>query len=133
MQEDISRWSHLSHSDVPMLDAAIGILIGDNVPKASEPWEVINLVGNDPYTVRTLSGWSINGRFRNVAVLGDEPSITAYRVQVCPQMESQVLKFFNLDFNECHVSATGKGLSVEDGNREGSLSGRQAVSGSVWR
>ena len=113
-QEDISRWSYLSHIDVPMLDAGIGILIGNNVPKANEPWEVINSEGDGPYAVRTLLGWSINGPLRSVTALGDEPSVTAYRVQVCPQLESQVLKFFNLDFSERHVSATGKGLSVED-------------------
>ena len=64
--------------------------------------------------MRTLLGWSINGLLRNVAVLGDEPYVTAYLVEVCPQLESQVLNFLNPDFSECHMSATGISLSFED-------------------
>ena len=82
-QDDISCWSYLSPIDVPVLDAGIGILIENNVPKAIEPWEVINSEGDGPYAVRTLLGCSINGLLSNYTVLGDEPSITAYWVQVC--------------------------------------------------
>lgn len=37
------------------------MLIGTNVPKLLEPWEVINSQGNGPYAVRTVLGWVVNG------------------------------------------------------------------------
>ena len=55
-QHDVDRWDYLSHIDIPSLDADIGILIGNNVPRAVEPWEVINSEGDGPYAVRTLLG-----------------------------------------------------------------------------
>ena len=67
-QEDLNRWTYLSHIAVPALDAEVGILIGNNVPKATEPWEVVNSLGDGPYEVRFLLGWSVNGSLRYVSV-----------------------------------------------------------------
>ena len=67
-QEDLNRWTYLSHIAVPALDAEVGILIGNNVPKATEPWEVVNSLGDGPYEVRSLLGWSVNGSLRCVSV-----------------------------------------------------------------
>ena len=68
-QHDVDRWDYLSHIDIPYLDADIGILIGNNVPRAVEPWEVINSEGDGPYAVRTLLGWCVNGPLRGSHVL----------------------------------------------------------------
>ena len=64
-QEDIERWPHLSPVVVSSLQAGVDLLIGNNVPKATEPWEVINSVNDGPYAVRTVLGWSINGPLRS--------------------------------------------------------------------
>ena len=114
-QDDINRWTYLSHIAVPALDAEVGILIGNNVPKATEPWEVVNSLGDGPYAVRSLLGWSINGPLRCVSVEDSQcPSVSSCRVQVVCNLDDQLNRFFNLDFSENHVFAEGKGLSVED-------------------
>ena len=45
----VDGWGYLSHIDKPYLEADIGIFIGNNVPRAVEPWGVINSVGDSPY------------------------------------------------------------------------------------
>ena len=66
-QEDLNRWTYLSHIAVPALDAEVGILIGNNVPKATEPWEVVNFLGDGPkrsaFSSRLVDLWSFDGYF----------------------------------------------------------------------
>ena len=84
-QHDVDRWDYLSHIDIPSLDADTGILIGNNVPRAVEPWEVINSEGDGPYAVRTLLGWCVNGPLRGVAAsLSDDkiPAVSVNRLQI---------------------------------------------------
>ena len=38
-----------------------GLLIGVNVPKAMEPWDVISSADEGPFAVKTVLGWVING------------------------------------------------------------------------
>ena len=38
MQEDVDLWPNLTGVVIPFLDSGVEILIGNNVPKASEPW-----------------------------------------------------------------------------------------------
>ena len=63
-QKDLERWPHLKEIHLPHIEADIGLLIGANVPKAMEPWEVVSSVGNGPYAVRTKLGWTVNGPLR---------------------------------------------------------------------
>lgn len=46
---------------LPTINAEIGLLIGTNIPKALEPWQVINSKGNGPYAFKTALGWVVNG------------------------------------------------------------------------
>ena len=80
-QDEINRWTYLSHIAGPALDAEV--VIGNNVPKATKPWEVVNSLGDGPYAVHSLLVWSINGPLRCVPV-GDSqcPSVSSCRVQV---------------------------------------------------
>ena len=114
-QEDLNRWTYLSHIAVPALDAEVGILIWNNVPKATEPWEVVISLGDGPYAVWFLLGWWVNGPLRCVSVEDSQcPSVSSCHVQVVCNLDDQLNRFFNLDFSENHVFAEGKGLSVED-------------------
>ncbi|CAH1277646.1 Hypp9739 [Branchiostoma lanceolatum] len=45
--EDLKAWPHLKEVNVPKIDADIGLLIGNNVPKAG-----------GPYAIRTVLGWN---------------------------------------------------------------------------
>ena len=114
LQEDIDPWVYLSHIQLPSLNSDVGILIGNNVPKATEPWEVTNSVGNGPYAVRTILGWAINGPLRNVAASGHIPSVSVHRIQQTSGLEKQVERFFSLDYSERQVFSGGKCHSVED-------------------
>ena len=59
---DLERWPKLSHLDIPECDVEIGILIGNNMPKVSEPWEIIHSSeDNGPYATKTKLGWVVTG------------------------------------------------------------------------
>lgn len=51
-KKDIRKWSYLRDVDLTQINASIGLLIGVNVPKALEPWRIINSEGNGPYAVK---------------------------------------------------------------------------------
>lgn len=59
-QADLKKWPHLSRIQLKEINADIEILIGMDVPKAMEPWQVINSQGNGPYAVKTILGWVVN-------------------------------------------------------------------------
>lgn len=61
--DDLQTWPHLSdiHIDRITLDSDIGLLIGVNVPKAMEPWDIIPSKDNGPFAMKTILGWVING------------------------------------------------------------------------
>ena len=46
---------------LPELDSEVELLIGSDVPKALEPIDVIRSVGDGPYAVKTMLGWTVNG------------------------------------------------------------------------
>ena len=114
-QQDIDCWPYLSHIVVPELWSEVGILIGNNVPKATEPWEVVNSVGEGPYAVRSRLGWSVNGPLRAGSFVdGENSSVISCQLQVNSSLDSQLQKFFNLDFSDQYVFSDEKALSVED-------------------
>lgn len=84
-QKDLERWPYLKEIHLPQIKTEIGLLIGANVPKAMEPWEVVSSVGNGPYAVRTKLGWTVNGPLReNCSASGKEKptNILANRISV---------------------------------------------------
>ena len=100
---------------MPELRSEVGILSGNNVPKATEPWEVVNSVGEGPYAVRSCLGWSVNGPLRAGSLVdGENSSVISCRLQVNSSLDSQLQKFFNLDFSDQYVFSDEKALSVED-------------------
>jgi len=61
----ICKMSHLMKisSELPpyMADIEVGLLIGLNCPSALRPREIVNGEESDPYAVRSLFGWYVNG------------------------------------------------------------------------
>lgn len=57
----VKKWPYLKDVEIKEIDAEVEVLIGVNIPKAMEPWQIINSEGNGPYAVRTLLGCVING------------------------------------------------------------------------
>ena len=114
-QDDISCWQYLSEISFPSLDVEVGIILGGNALKATEPWRIINSEGDGPYAVYTKLGWVVNGRLRSADQCDDHPvPMSINRIHVEPCLEQQVQKYFQLDFSERHVFAGEKALSVED-------------------
>ncbi|XP_078619097.1 uncharacterized protein LOC144886352 [Branchiostoma floridae x Branchiostoma japonicum] len=102
--KDLKAWPHLKEVDVPKINADIGLLIGNNVPKAVEPWQVINSQGDGPYAVRSLLGWSVNGPLKGAS----DDKATVNRIS----LDQQLTEYFNGDFNE--TKEDKKEMSVED-------------------
>ena len=61
LQEDVDKWEHLKGTNLPNLNAEIGLLIGNHVPRALQPKQVKECRGNRPYAVKTIFGSTING------------------------------------------------------------------------
>lgn len=55
-QNDLKRWPYLSGITLKSIDADVEMLIGMDVPKAMEPWQVLNSQNDGPYAVKTLLG-----------------------------------------------------------------------------
>ena len=71
LQKEVDRWPHLEQVRIPHIKTKIGLLIGTNVPKAMEP-EVIRSINDGPYAIRTILGWTVNGREGNCKTARDE-------------------------------------------------------------
>ena len=51
---ELINWPHLSKIEIPDCNVDIGLMIGNNFPKAFEPLEIINNKNeDDPFAVRT--------------------------------------------------------------------------------
>jgi len=100
---DIYKWPHLREIPLQRIDDDhIGLLIGINVPKAMEPWNVVPSVNNGPFAVETLLGWVINGPL-DVSVIDEKlcKVVTSNRIDATVvSLEDQIRNQFNHDFNE---------------------------------
>ena len=96
-QEEVEKWPHLRQIPLPRIDAEIELLIGNNVPRALEPWQVINSEGNGPYAVRTRLGWIVNGPTE----WSSTPNrVCVNRISVTTDLERQMANYYDMDYNE---------------------------------
>ena len=80
MHEDIQAWPYLHNLRLPHINADIGLLIGNYVHEAFEPWTVIHSQSNGPNALKTILGWIVNGplwEHRDSALDGDEQQLTS--------------------------------------------------------
>lgn len=110
-----------------MEDVEIGLLIGLNCPRAVRPRDVIHGRQNDPYAVRSLLGWHINGPIKRegnsavqcnriqLYVSNSVDETSGYIVverSVKEQLTPRVVeRMFELDFSE---KENGMVMSQED-------------------
>ena len=109
LQSDVDRWPHLEGVDLPCIDADIDLLIGNDVPKALEPIEVLQSEDGGPYAVRTLLGWTINGPLGRM----NHSNRTSNRIQSHVELDVQFHNFCEMEFNDSQFSIT-KEMSQED-------------------
>ena len=99
--DDLQKWPHLCDVHINTIDSDIGLLIGVNVPKAIEPWDVISSADEGPFAVKTALGWVINGPLD----VGPDSSNYTYNTYVTvnridARLEEQVRYQFNQEFCE---------------------------------
>ena len=127
----VSKIDHLKDvsKEIPpyMEDVEVGLLIGLNCPSALRPRDVVCGKENEPYAVRSLLGWYVNGpihasesnNVRSSRIQLDTPSTSkaargyvvtqrAVKEQITPQA---VGRMFELDFSE---TEKGNAMSRED-------------------
>ena len=81
-QADIDRWPYLNDVKINVIDTSIGLLIGNDVPKALE--------------VKTVFGWTINGPLgRNAGLYRAANSIRADNM-----LNEQFKRFCDIEFND---------------------------------
>ena len=96
--DDLSRCPYLREVNLLTVKANLELLIGSNVPKALEPWEVVNSQGDGPHAVITKSGWVVNSPL-NGCCMDSCPKVTANRVSVA-NLEELLLQQYDHDFSE---------------------------------
>lgn len=64
LQKDLEKWPHLTHVKLTDINSGVDLLIGANVPRVLERWEVVRCVNGGPYAIKTLLGWKVNGPIR---------------------------------------------------------------------
>ena len=60
-QEDVDQWPHPHGIQLLVINARIGTLVANDVPKAIDPIDVGNSGNGGPYATKTLLGGAING------------------------------------------------------------------------
>ena len=70
-QEDCKRWPHLNGIYIPKVKCQVGLLIGNDNPKALEPREIKHSRRKGPFAVRTVFGWTINGPLARESTRGN--------------------------------------------------------------
>lgn len=101
--KDIRRWSYLKEISLTEVDAEVELLIGVNIPKAMEPWQVINSQDDGPYAVKTLLGWVVNGPLGGFTAADDagRQKVMANRISIA-SLEEFLMQQYNHDFSEKH-------------------------------
>ena len=94
-QEDVKQCPYLHEVKIPHLEAEVSMLIGNNVPKALEPWMTINSQGKGPDAVKTTLGWTVNGPLTK----GTDKVITANRISLV-KIEELLQQQLKHDFPE---------------------------------
>ncbi|XP_028317687.1 uncharacterized protein LOC114472566 [Gouania willdenowi] len=106
-QTDVESWPYLKEVQLKQIEAEIGLLIGTNVPKALEPWKVVNSEGKGPYAVKTALGWTINGPLLRVGSSNEEdaewPQLTVNRISVA-KLEELTQQQIQFDFPEHNMT-----------------------------
>ncbi|XP_072037080.1 uncharacterized protein [Amphiura filiformis] len=96
--QDIKEFQHLKDVKLPTLhvedEAEVGLLIGNNVPKATEPWDVVHSENGGPYAYKTLLAWVVSGLNR------PNRAVSANRIIVGGDIERRLVEMYNHDYSE---------------------------------
>ena len=108
--EDLKKWPHLRAVHLPEIQGEVDLLIGNNVPKALEPWQIIHSNHDGPFASKTLLGWTVHGLTKPAL---NDSSVVVNRIMVVEDIDKQLTKLYNTDFVERIIEDTSQ-RSVED-------------------
>ena len=106
-QED--TWPHLKNVQLIKINCTFSLLIGNDVPRALEPKEVIECSGKGPYAIRTVLGWTVNGPLGRRGK--DKRSVNFIRSD--NDLNEQFQKFCDMEFNDSTYHGRAE-MSKED-------------------
>ena len=111
---DLKKWPYLSGIQLKEIEADIELLIGTDVPRAMEPWQIINSYDNGPYAVQTLLGWVVTGPLSvDSAVEQAGPiAMSSNRISVV-ELKDLLIRQYNQDFSE-NMYEEKIEMSIED-------------------
>ncbi|XP_062621125.1 uncharacterized protein LOC134282740 [Saccostrea cucullata] len=114
-QQELKQWPHLSTIQTSEIDAEIGIMIGNNVPDAYSPFEVIAGPSGSPHATRTRLGWIVWNVIRENA--SDTFDVNRVAIEDAQErdrnLEKMVKDSINYDFPE-RLEDDVKENSLED-------------------
>ena len=114
-EHEIRKWPHLSKVDIPEVGAEIGLLIGNNVPDAYSPFEILTGPSGSPHGTRTRIGWIVWNVLRNSDTHEvNRVSIDSY-VESDTKLEEMFRNSLDIDFPERMIDDKAE-HSVEDKN-----------------
>ncbi len=108
-QKDIDKWPHLKNVQLRDINSAVGLLIGNDIPAALEPKEVIERHGKGPYAIRTVLGWTVNGPLGRSRA---EPHNVNF-IRADTNLSKQFQKFCDMEFNDSTYHGRAE-MSKED-------------------
>ena len=97
-RDELTNWPHLKH--VPILDVEtsdVHILIGQDCADLLKPLEIKAGKQDEPYAVKTVFGWSINGIVNSQQLSKGKPHPASYFVRNDQQLQAQVERFWHLE------------------------------------
>ena len=105
--EELASWDHLKGIKWPSITSKIQLMIGNNIPEAEEPWEVVHSkYRGGPYGVRTLLGWVVKGTICSLPHRFNRISVNTQELQ------EQLIDMYNREFEDLHQEK--EGFSQED-------------------
>ena len=115
LPKDLEQWPHLTDVDLPsLMDCEIGLVLGNNVPIATEPVETVKGELGDPYAAKTVLGWQIHGNLRQGEDEFDVEHVSACATMISgDELHKSMKDFFNRDFVG-NIHSEEKSPSIED-------------------
>ena len=112
---DISKWPHLKGIILPVIEAEIGLLIGNNVPDAYSPLEIKTGPKGTPHAARSRLGWILWNVVRDLStdITVNSVHLHIQEAEQLRNLEHIYRQSVNMDFPE-NVIQDQKELSQED-------------------
>lgn len=104
LQEEVDKWPHLSQVKIPKIQSEEGLLIGTDIPKTMEVWQVVPSIEDGPYAVKIRLGWIVNGPLRGENDHDTTSGLiqaASNRTSVATLDELWSYQQFKIDFPEC--------------------------------